>query len=510
MPSSPLHRQHRPASANATSDASHILLSRELPYAEWSHTLALFAPFSGQPWSMLLDSAGSEHVNSRYDILLRQPCTVLCGRVADFAGNDPFTQLQQILASFPQYQGSHQLPFCGGAAGYFGYDAGRLIEHITPAHRAQTTAVAAAPTHADDTPQAAADDLLMPDIALGFYQHALIIDHQLRRCYVLAPQGELDDATIDAFWRPQSRQGEADFYLSSSWQSNMSKTQYMQKIQQIHDHLDAGDCYQINLAQRFAAPYQGDEWVAYKALRQANKAPFSAFIKLAEGTVISVSPERFLQTDASGKVQTKPIKGTSPRHPDPEQDAKARDALLQSPKDQAENLMIVDLLRNDLSRVCLPGSVKVPELFAIESFAAVHHLVSTIEGQLAKPTDSVALLKAAFPGGSITGAPKVSAMQIIESLEPHRRSVYCGSIGYINQNGSSDTNIAIRTLVATEQHMYCWAGGGIVTDSEAESEYQETFDKVKQILPVLADLNSNIVPLPGSTVPSTSGSQHHD
>lgn len=471
-----------------------VLSSRQLPYSEWSDSLALFAPFSHEPWAILLDSANSKHVNSRYDILLRQPQQVISGKIEDFSANDPFKTLQQLLAQCPQYQGpqTHNLPFKGGAAGYFSYDAGRLIERIQPAHRAQATDFAHTPTHVKDQPPAAVAELDLPDIALGFYTHALIIDHRARCSYVLGPDNALDDASVEAFWRPQSRQGRVDFSLTSGWQSNMSEAEYLTKIQHIHDHLNAGDCYQINLAQRFNAAYQGDEWPAYKALREANQAPFSAFIRLPEGAVLSVSPERFLSTDANGKVQTKPIKGTRSRHADPEADQQAREALQHSAKDQAENLMIVDLLRNDLSRVCLPGTVKVPKLFAIESFAAVHHLVSTVEGQLPRPEDSVALLRAAFPGGSITGAPKVSAMQIIESLEPHRRNVYCGSIGYLNQDGSSDTNIAIRTLVAAQQQLYCWAGGGIVQDSIAAAEYQETYDKVQQILPVLTAMGARV------------------
>lgn len=470
-----------------------VLSSRQLPYSEWSDCLALFAPFSDEPWAMLLDSANPEHVNSRYDIILRQPQQVLSGKVEDFGDNDPFQTLQRLLTQCPPYQGPHNLPFKGGAAGYFGYDAGRLVERIQPAHRAQATDFAHTPTHTTEQPQAAVAELDVPDIALGIYTHALIIDHQARCSYVLGPDSALDDASVAALWRPQSRQGRVDFSLTSAWQSNMSEPDYLAKIEHIHAHLNAGDCYQINLAQRFSATYQGDEWQAYKALRAANQAPFSAFIRLPEGAVLSVSPERFLSTDVTGKVQTKPIKGTRSRHADPEADQQARDELQQSSKDQAENLMIVDLLRNDLSRVCLPGTVKVPTLFALESFAAVHHLVSTVEGQLPHPQDSVKLLRAAFPGGSITGAPKVSAMHIIESLEPHRRHIYCGSIGYLNQDGSSDTNIAIRTLVATQQHLYCWAGGGIVQDSVAAAEYQETYDKVQRILPVLTAMGSQKV-----------------
>ena len=255
------------------------------------------------------------------------------------------------------------------------------------------------------------------------------------------------------------------------------------------------------LAQRFSATYQGDEFEAYLALREANKAPFSAFIRLESATILSVSPERFLQLSQE-KVQSKPIKGTMPRSSDKVQDAKNAEILKHSTKDNAENLMIVDLLRNDISRSCQAGSVKVPELFAIESFPAVHHLVSTVEGTLSEDKDATDLLRGAFPGGSITGAPKIRAMEIIEELEPHRRSVYCGSIGYLSNCGNMDTSITIRTLICQQgdksnkqpakpntNSIHCWAGGGLVADSTAPSEYQETFDKVNCILPVLSKLN---------------------
>lgn len=453
------------------SSSSNVVLSREVPYSAWSDTLALFTPFSREPWALLLDSSASIHPNSRYDILLRQPLQQLSASVEELRqqGLDPFAELQQQLAAQADYKGEHELPFTGGAAGYFAYDLGRLLESIDSADAGSATS-----------------DINLPDIALGFYQHAVIIDHQEQRSFVLAPADQLEH--YEAFWKPPHALGQFDFSLCSAWQSNMTKPAYLAKINHIHQHLRAGNCYQINLAQRFSASYQGDEWLAYKALRQANRAPFSSFMRLPDGAILSLSPERFLQTDAFGAVQTKPIKGTRPRSDDPQTDTLQRQQLAASAKDQAENLMIVDLLRNDLSRTCLPGSVKVPALFAIESFNAVHHLVSTVVGQLATPQQSIELLRAAFPGGSITGAPKISAMRIIDSLEPHRRSVYCGSIGYINKDGSSDTNIAIRTLVAAKGHLYCWAGGGIVMDSVAEDEYQETFDKVQRILPVLTSM----------------------
>jgi para-aminobenzoate synthetase component 1 len=273
----------------------------------------------------------------------------------------------------------------------------------------------------------------------------------------------------------------------------MSQEQYTEKLSCISSYLQAGDCYQINLAQRFSASYIGDEWQAYQQLRVANHAPFSAFIRLVDSVVMSISPERFLSVNEQ-VVQTKPIKGTRPRFNDPIQDQQQIESLLNTEKDRAENLMIVDLLRNDLSKHCQPGSVNVPELFKLESFAAVHHLVSTVTGKLKTSSSVMDLLQGAFPGGSITGAPKIRAMQIIDELEPNNRNIYCGSIGYLGILGDMDTNICIRTLLCeksseqsnNQQTIHCWAGGGIVLDSNAKDEYQESLDKVSKILPVLS------------------------
>jgi len=264
----------------------------------------------------------------------------------------------------------------------------------------------------------------------------------------------------------------------------MSREEYGAKFRQVQDYLRAGDCYQVNLAQRFQAQYEGSEWQAFLRLSASNRAPFSAFIRLPHNTVISVSPERFLWLN-DHHIQTRPIKGTLPRLPDAADDVRQAERLAASAKDRAENLMIVDLLRNDIGRVASPGSVRVPELFVVEAFPAVHHLVSTIEAQLPAELHAADLLRACFPGGSITGAPKVRAMEIIEELEPQRRTAYCGSIGYLSVCGTMDTNITIRTLVTDRGSIYCWAGGGIVADSEEQAEYQETFDKVGRILPLL-------------------------
>jgi para-aminobenzoate synthetase component 1 len=447
------------------------------------------------PYAMLLDSAARDHVNSRYDILVCQPLATLeaFGRrcvwqingAAHQTEQNPFLQLKILQTELlPEVAADAcALPFCGGALGYIGYDAGRTIEPM---------------------PDLAMNDIGLPDLAFGIYAWALVLDKQLKQLWYVDCRGDAENR-----WLAQQRwfnerhalkslttvtasqlapdQPAGSFSLQSAWQANLTKTDYFAKFALIQQYLQSGDCYQINLAQRFSARYQGDEWQAYLALREANAAPFSAFLRLKQGVVLSISPERFLELKQRW-VETKPIKGTKPRFADPILDQQSAQALQLSPKDRAENVMIVDLLRNDLGKVCKTGSVKVPALFSIESFPAVHHLVSTIVGELADDYQAADLLRAAFPGGSITGAPKIRAMQIIEELEPCRRSVYCGAIGYISQHGHMDTNIAIRTLVCAEQQIYCWAGGGIVADSNAASEYQETFDKVARILPVLTKI----------------------
>lgn len=437
--------------------------------------LTYFSYFAQQPWAMLLDSAAPQHINSRFDIMVAEPLATLTAQLGhclltDDHGShiyhqDPFTVLNCAIKRYFPHATSSALPFVGGALGYFSYDLGRYTEAL---------------------PTTAEADIKLPDMAVGIYHWALILDKQLKQLWYVDYQGQAEAGWQKLHSRTQQKRPEsAPFSLKANWQANMDKAGYIARFHQVQQYLLSGDCYQINLTQRFSAPYQGDEWQAYLQLRDKNAAPFSAFIRLPQGAVLSISPERFLQLH-SRKVETKPIKGTRPRGICPMTDEVEADNLRHSAKDRAENVMIVDLLRNDLGKVCLPGSVAVPQLFAIESFPAVHHLVSTVTGTLAPEYSACDLLRGAFPGGSITGAPKVRAMEIIEQLEPQRRSVYCGAIGYINSSGDMDSNIAIRTLICSEGQIHCQAGGGIVADSDANSEYQETLDKVNKILPVLA------------------------
>jgi para-aminobenzoate synthetase component 1 len=271
------------------------------------------------------------------------------------------------------------------------------------------------------------------------------------------------------------------FRLEREFFSNMSREYYVKAFERIQNYLLSGDCYQVNLAQRFSAPYSGSGWLAYRHLRECVPAPWSAYLGIDDSAILCFSPERFLSVN-SGVVETKPIKGTRPRGNCQRTDLALKNELLDSQKDQAENLMIVDLLRNDLSKNCTCGTVEVDQLFAVESFSNVHHLVSTIHGRLRSDKTILDLLRGCFPGGSITGAPKRRAMEIIDELEPDNRQIYCGSIFYINFNGDMDSNVAIRTLLCDSGNIHCWGGGGVVADSTADSEYQESLDKIQVFL----------------------------
>lgn len=444
---------------------------KPIPYKN-DLAVSLFNHIESLPWAMLLRSPSTTHVDSRFDILVAQPIakiittgersTVEMADKREVSDTNPFELIKHVQTRvLPDIEYDGELPFIGGALGYFAYDLGRRVERM---------------------PELAEHDLKTPDMAVGLYDWALIVDHKLQSASIVGQN-------VDKHWQwlnQHAAEKSDPFALVGPWCSNMTKADYRGKFEQVQEYLRSGDCYQINLAQRFKAPYQGSEWQAYQKLEQVNQGPFSAFIRTEHGAIISVSPERFLQVKAR-LIETKPIKGTRPRSDDPIIDQQAANDLANAEKDQAENLMIVDLLRNDVGRVAKPGTVHVPKLFDIESFPAVHHLVSTIRAQLDDQYSAADLLRASFPGGSITGAPKVRAMEIIEELEPHRRNAYCGSIGYISRHGHMDTSITIRTLVAEQGQLHVWAGGGLVADSQCDSEYQETLDKLSRILPVLTE-----------------------
>ncbi|MEO3738096.1 aminodeoxychorismate synthase component I [Shewanella baltica] len=459
--------------------ASKQLASRQL---DWTlSTAALFEHFANDPWAILLDSANASHQDARFDIICANPIATLVtqGERSDInligtslslpeamdPNRDPFDLLNTLLNHWYSKSFDCDLPFSGGAMGSFSYDLGRRIESL---------------------PTSAQQDIQLPEMNIGFYDWALVYDYQAQCWHLLHYLGEAAlDIELNKIQAKMAHKPNSDaFMLTGPWTAQIDKAQYTDKFEAVQAYLHSGDCYQINLTQRFEAGYHGDEWSAYCQLRNANKAPFSAFMRLPQNAILSISPERFIQLRGDN-IQTKPIKGTLPRHADPALDAKAARTLASSPKDRAENVMIVDLLRNDIGKVAAAGSVRVPHLFEIESFPAVHHLVSTVTAKLDAKYSASDLLRSAFPGGSITGAPKIRAMEIIEELEPSRRSLYCGSMGYISQDGQMDTSITIRTIVAEQGKLYCWAGGGIVADSEVNAEYQETFDKISRILPLL-------------------------
>ena len=442
----------------------------ELDYARDS--ALLFSCIAGEPWSIFLDSGYPLIDRGRYDIMTGRPYRTLLTygketRIADgetlqYSDDDPFDLVKQQLGELRVNLSG--FPFSGGALGYFSYDLGRRIEQL---------------------PTQCRDDIHMPDMAIGLYDWALIVDHHIRRTWLIAAEGARVSADEwkglqELFSSGDSRQT-TGHSVQSSLLNHTGKEQYFADFNRIQDYIRDGDCYQVNLAQRFSIAVTGDSWSVYRQLRKSNPAPYACFFRLEQGCILSSSPERFISV-SNEQVETKPIKGTIRRSVYAYEDKALAEQLLESEKDRAENLMIVDLLRNDIGKNCEFGSIKVPRLFALESFATVHHLVSTVTGRLARGRHALDLLRGAFPGGSITGAPKLRAMQIIEELEAFRRTVYCGAIGYIGFDGNMDTNIAIRTLVHKDDRIYFWAGGGIVSDSIPESEYRECFIKAEAIM----------------------------
>lgn len=433
----------------------------------------LFTTLRDLPFPAWLDSAQPWAGNGRYDILVAAPAAgTPCAPAADALASawhsyfDSLAQYHRERYADISPAGQH-LPFCGGLLGYLGYEPGNALHAVT---HSQASAVTTPAAH------------------IGAYDWCLIQDHLLRRS-VLVSLPWVSATTRRALrLRLQSAPDLAsddDFKLLDSFTPSISRDDYRAAFARIQDYIQAGDCYQVNLAQRFEASCVGDPFSAYRVLRELAAAPFSGYLQLADQqALLCLSPERFLSLQGQ-QVETRPIKGTRPRFADPDRDLRSARELRDSPKDRAENLMIVDLLRNDLGHSCVPGSIHVDQLFALESYPTVHHLVSTIRGELAPDRGPMDLLRDSFPGGSITGAPKRRAMQIIAELEPHSREAYCGSLLYISADGHMDSNIAIRSLVATNGSIRCWGGGGIVADSEADQEYQETYDKVGRFLSTL-------------------------
>lgn len=362
-------------------------------------------------------------------------------------------------------------PFTGGYIGHFSYELGRRLQGLTP--RPMNTPLA----------------------SVRFYPWCIVQDRLHRRSWLL---GDYDNALareilacLDSDDPTPDPPGPGErFALNAAFRPAWSLERYREVFARVQDYIAAGDCYQINIGQPFRAAYDGDLLSAYEALRPVARAPYSAFLPIGgASTLLSLSPERFL-TVRGREVETRPIKGTRPRGDTGERDRAAAEALLASEKERAENLMIVDLLRNDIGRFCRPGSVRVEALFELESYATVHHLVSSVRGTLAADVTPLQLLLGCLPGGSITGAPKRRAMEIIDQLEPAARQAWCGTIFYLSRDGQLDSNIAIRTLFNAGQELLCWAGGGLVADSRAGREYAEQYDKVGAFLECLGALGA--------------------
>jgi len=434
--------------------------------------------------------------NADYDIFCSHPCLtfekhdnhshlqidILSSSLDNINFNkleqDPLKQMRDILEQVKHNSQDHsynssddggevELPFNGGWLGYFSYDFGRSLE--LP-ERKRTT------------------DKNVHFCRFGLYRWALISDHKKKTSVLynfgLSKKEWQKIKNIFNLQIPNKLNTAKRFELNSPFKSNINFETYREFFRKIQENIIAGNCYQINYAHQFSASFQGSSFDAYQHLTKVNKSPFSAYLNFADFQILSLSPERFIQIK-NRSVLTQPIKGTAPRHSEEKIDKKSANDLLSSEKDRAENLMIVDLLRNDLSKTADTGSVKVPELFGLYSFESVHHLISTITSKLAPEFDMFDILQSCLPGGSITGAPKIAAMKIIDELESFNRGIYCGVIGYMDFKGNMDTNICIRTLLAKNNKMTCYAGGGIVFDSNVESEYQETFDKISKIIPVL-------------------------
>lgn len=423
--------------------------SQELPYQ--SDAARYYAAIADLPWSVWLDSGGM----ARFDILTAAPHHTL---MPDASCSDPFALIRSELDE--RIAPVADVPFAGGALGYWSYD----LAHANQAHNA------------------------VPSMAIGIYDWALVLDHQKKTARLVSHQryAETESLLPQIFQRLQAEFTPVPdtFSVQSKISCNFTKASYSAAFATVQGYLQAGDCYQVNLAQCFSATATGHALGAYLKLRELSPAPYSAYLNFPQVQILCASPEHFVSV-FNGQVETKPIKGTRPRDRDPLRDRQLADELSMHPKDRAENLMIVDLLRNDLGKSCKPGSVRVPELFKVESYANVHHLVSTVRGELSDGRDALDMLCGCFPGGSITGAPKLRAMQIIEQLEPDPRGVYCGAIGYVGFDGNMDSNIVIRTLVYRGGKIRCWAGGGLVADSQCDAEYQETLDKASAMLELL-------------------------
>ena len=473
----------------------------------------LFELIKDKPYSFFLDSGMDPQRLGRYSFLGSEPFLVMSSRGSEITlirgqehevqhGN-PFDTIGKLLEIYRLDPCPASVPFLGGAVGYLSYDLCHLVERL---------------------PSTAIDDLRLPESYLAFYDTVVAFDHlQKRTCLIATGFPEMEEEkrlrrarmrledmkdwlaashpVIGMNRSPEQSQGRTKQFGGRDWsvaavpgsgqgskeitlESNFTPEEYVKAVNRVREYVAAGDVFQVNLSQRFEADLKIPPYELYKRLRIINPAPFASYLNFPDLAVVSASPERFLKVQ-SDLVETRPMKGTRPRGRDLIEDERLAHELTHSAKDRAENVMIVDLERNDLGRVCRYGTVKVAELAILETFPTVFHLTSTVVGRLCRGKSNVDLLKATFPGGSITGAPKVRAMEIIDELEPTKRSVYTGSIGYLGFNEDMDINIVIRTFLIKEGKAYFQVGGGIIYDSDAQAEYTETLDKAKALIQAL-------------------------
>jgi para-aminobenzoate synthetase component 1 len=450
--------------------------------------------FAHLPHLLFLDSVDRDPNRGRYSFVTADPVEWIVDSTRSPKFADPFAELARRLAAYSVPAIAELPPFQGGLAGMFGYGLQHAIERI---------------------PRPRFDEFRVPDLAVGVYDWVIAWDHGKKRAWAIStgcPEttarrrdgraarrlGMIRRTLRDRGDRPPAcptwagsspvpiEQLAPQFPLAghSGVTSNFDRDCYLAAVRKAVEYVNAGDCFQVNISQRLLTPLREHPLNLYGRLRERNAAPFAGYLDIGEFALVSASPERFLRV-SDRDVETRPIKGTRPRGTMPEEDLYSMVDLAESPKDRAENVMIVDLLRNDLGRVCEYGSVRVPKVCALETFRYVHHLVSEVRGRLAEGKTPLDLLRACFPGGSVTGAPKVRAMEIIAELEPTARGPYCGSLGYIGFDGTMDTNILIRTFTAGRGWLQFPVGGGIVADSDPDREYDETLDKAKGLLRAL-------------------------
>ncbi len=421
--------------------------------------------FAGWPGMLLFDSALQHETLGRHSFLMANPVRTHLLEEAEF-GRDPFAPLRDELRSLQAAIVPGLPPFQGGYAGLLSYELGGCLERL---------------------PRAAADEFTTPAMVVGLYDWVLAWDHPSRRAWIIvqpfakSPSQRLDEVRT-ALQKQPTTSGEAIAAgAATAPVSNRTREEYLDQVQQVIEYIRAGDIFQANLSHRLTAETPLAATELYLQLRAANPAPFGAYFAHEDWAILSSSPERFMRLQ-SGQVETRPIKGTRRRSAAPEADLYTRDELRESHKDQAENVMIVDLLRNDLSRVCRPASIRVPQLCAVETYETVQHLVSVVQGELRVGLDFFDLLAATFPGGSITGAPKVRAMEIIHELEGARRGPYCGSLFWCGPDGNADSSILIRTMLHRAGRVSFGVGGGVIAQSDPAAEYNETLHKAAGML----------------------------